>query len=125
MARLRASAALRFSGIAVTVDRWRGLRDHSQLSRAAAATTELARSSASAGLARGFAASRPFVPARRACVPDSLALASCLWRRGASADVFFGVRLDPFAAHCWVQAGSILLSDPLDIVSEFTPVFRL
>ena len=125
MVRLRASAALRVAGLEATIDRWRGLRDHSELSRAAATTAGRARGGASAGLAKGFAASRLFVPARRACVPDSLALASCLWHRGASADVYFGVRLDPFAAHCWVQAGPVLLSDPLDVVREFTPVFRL
>lgn len=125
VARLRASAALRVAGIAFTIDRWRRLRDRSHPFRVAAPTAKPARGASSAQLAKGFAEARLFVPARRACVPDSLALASCLWRRGAAADVFFGVRLDPFAAHCWVQAGSVLLSDPLDIVREFSPVFRL
>jgi hypothetical protein len=58
-------------------------------------------------------------------VPDSLALIACLWRRGLPADLYFGVRIAPFAAHCWVQSGDCLLSDPFDIVREFTPVFRL
>ncbi|MEJ2795999.1 lasso peptide biosynthesis B2 protein [Sphingopyxis sp. CCNWLW8] len=78
-----------------------------------------------AALAACFADQRRFFPAKRRCVPDSLALAAILWRRGCAAEVFFGVRLDPFAAHCWVQHGALLLSDPLDSVAEFTPVFQL
>ncbi len=124
-ARLRASAALRFAGIGLTIDRWRRRRDRTRANQTTGTDARLANGGSSAYLARGFAETRLFVPARRACVPDSLALASCLWRRGARADVFFGVRLDPFAAHCWVQDGPILLSDPLDIVREFCPVFRL
>jgi hypothetical protein len=78
-----------------------------------------------AALAASFADRRRFFPAKRRCVPDSLALAAILWRRACAAEVFFGVRLDPFAAHCWVQHGDLLLSDPLDSVAEFTPVFQL
>ena len=58
-------------------------------------------------------------------VADSLALAQALWCRGIAADVFFGVRLNPFAAHAWVQQDNLLLSDPLNIVADYRPVFRL
>lgn len=76
-------------------------------------------------LARGFARSRLFLPAARLCVPDSLALARSIWRRGIDADLYFGVRLEPFAAHCWLQHDDVLLSDPLNFVADYTPVFRL
>lgn len=118
--RLEASLSLRFRGLSPTIERWRRLR---------ARRSDSAGRSSQAGsvgeLARGYAKARLYVPARRRCVPDSLALMRCLWRRGHDAELFFGVRLAPFAAHCWVQKGDLLLSDPLDIVREFTPVFRL
>jgi hypothetical protein len=75
--------------------------------------------------ARAFALRRADVPIQRSCVPDSLALMRLLWRKGLDADLYFGVRLDPFAAHCWVQAEDYLLSDPLANVLSFSPVFRL
>lgn len=78
-----------------------------------------------AAIAASFADRHRFFPAKRRCVPDSLALAAILWGRGCAAEVYFGVRLDPFAAHCWVQQGDLLLSDPLDSIAEFTPVFEL
>lgn len=76
-------------------------------------------------IARGYDKARVLVPAKRLCVPDSLALAQALWRRRIAADVYFGVRLHPFAAHAWVQLDNLLLSDPLNIVADYTPVFRL
>lgn len=117
--RLEASLSLRFRGLSATIAHWRRLR-------ARAARSGLAGSPGDTGdLARGYAHARLYVPARRRCVPDSLGLMRSLWARGDDADLYFGVRLAPFAAHCWVQRGDLLLSDPLDIVREFTPVFRL
>lgn len=78
-----------------------------------------------AGLARGFSEARIAVPMPRLCIPDSLALAQCLWRRGISADLLFGVQLDPLLAHAWVQSGPLVLSDPLNIVADYSPVFKL
>jgi hypothetical protein len=34
----------------------------------------------------------------------------------------FGVRLDPFAAHCWLQTDRLLLTDAADALGVFTPV---
>lgn len=31
----------------------------------------------------------------------------------------FGVKLDPFSAHCWVQIGDLLLNDRADQVARF------
>ncbi len=76
-------------------------------------------------LAQAFADQRLLLPASQLCVPDSLALARSLWRRGIAADIYFGVRLAPFMAHAWVQHGDMLLSDKLNTVAEYTPVFRL
>lgn len=119
---LRASAGLhlRLLGLNGTLVRWRALaRRYEARPRLTAADADAIR------VAQGFADARVLLPARQLCVPDSLALARVLWRRGIDADVYFGARLAPFMAHAWVQRGDILLSDTLNTVGEYTPVFRL
>lgn len=117
LARLTAARWMQWAGLAATVARWRHVRSrrifpsHGQ--------------GAIADLAMRYQGGLRYYPAKRQCVPDSLALMRCLWKRGHDADLYFGVRLDPFAAHCWVQAGAFLLTDPVDSIAEFTPVFRL
>ena len=56
------------------------------------------------------------------CLPRSLALAHHAVKRGWPVDLVMGVQLRPFAAHCWVQAGSSLLNDRVDTVRPFTPI---
>lgn len=73
-------------------------------------------------LAKRFNAARPVIPLALNCLSDSLALAEFLLRRGASADLVFGVKLTPFAAHAWVQTSDTILNDHVDHVREFTPV---
>ncbi|MFC3784636.1 hypothetical protein GGR90_003005 [Sphingopyxis italica] len=120
----RARFSLRFSGLAKTVMRWRSLR--AQCTKGIGGREGLAEDAErAASVARGFAETRIAVPARRLCVPDSLALARCLWKRGIAADVYFGVQLDPLLAHSWVQSDSLVLSDPLNIAADYTPVFKL
>lgn len=53
------------------------------------------------------------------CLVRGLAMRAMLARRGLSADLVIGVML-PFAAHCWIQSGTTVLSDPLDRVANFT-----
>lgn len=119
--RTEAAVLLRFAGLQGTLERMRRHRRRS-LSRGLDRVDERAQA---ARLARGFAQSRLFMPAARLCVPDSMALARSIWRRGIDADIYFGVRLEPFAAHCWLQHDDLLLSDPLNFVADYTPVFRL
>jgi hypothetical protein len=73
-------------------------------------------------VARRFAAARKAVPVSRGCLPDSLALLEWLGRRRIPAMLVFGVKLDPFAAHCWVQRGDLLLTDRIEETERFTPV---
>jgi hypothetical protein len=56
------------------------------------------------------------------CLPRSIALAMCLARRGCRSHVVLGVKLAPFAAHCWVQAGDAVLNDELEEVLRYTPI---
>lgn len=69
-----------------------------------------------------FAAARRFVPIPRNCLTDSIALLLWLARRGQGAALVFGVKLNPFAAHCWVQSDQLLLNDRVEHVERFTPV---
>lgn len=120
--RLRTEAGLRLRlfGLKATLCSWRRLRSRHQRQWCEPRETDTA-----AHLAQAYAKRRVLLPARRLCVPDSLALARLLWRRGVAADVYFGVRLNPFMAHAWVQCGDLLLSDRLNTVAEYGPVFRL
>jgi hypothetical protein len=36
-----------------------------------------------------------------------------------------GVRMNPFSAHAWAQFGSIVLTDSLEQVREFTPILAV
>ncbi len=118
--RLGAGVSLRWRGLAATIARTRLIR-----ARYAPRLDGKASDDDAAFAARGYAAARTYVPAAQRCVPDSLALARALWRRGIGADLYFGVRLDPFSAHSWVQRGDLLLSDGLGRVTDHVPVFRL
>jgi len=69
-----------------------------------------------------FRRARALVPVRPTCLQDSLALRDWLAARDASAAIVFGVKLDPFAAHCWLQSGDTVLNDAPDKVREFTPI---
>lgn len=73
-------------------------------------------------LASRFARARRLVPLPGNCLTDSLALVRWLHEHGAGATLIFGVKLDPFAAHCWVQTGEILLNDHPERVERFCPV---
>ncbi len=78
------------------------------------------------GEALGYAAAfewvRPYFPAQRACLLDSLALIDAMAVQGCAADWIFGVRLQPFGAHCWVQHRGVVLNDELEHVALFVPI---
>lgn len=69
-----------------------------------------------------YLACRGLLPFAPNCLQDSLALAFYLNRRGASFELVFGVKLAPFAAHCWLQDGPLVLNDSLDSVADFQPI---
>lgn len=60
-----------------------------------------------------FLAARALVPIAPVCLQDSVALIDFLARRGFHPRLVFGVSLDPFSAHCWVQAADVVLNDAL------------
>lgn len=73
-------------------------------------------------LSQAFAVARRVTPIPPICLPDSLALLDVLARRSLAADLVFGVKLNPFAAHCWVQSGDVVLNDTMDAVRRHTAI---
>lgn len=69
-----------------------------------------------------FARSRRYVPIEPICLLDSLSLLRFLSRRGLPANIVFGVTPAPFAAHCWVQAGDMVLNEALSDANAHTPI---
>ncbi len=68
---------------------------------------------------------RLFYPRSYLCLFDSLALVHFLSRFRIYPDWVFGVNADPFEAHCWIQAGSVVLNDTVQRVSSFTPIMYI
>ena len=73
-------------------------------------------------LAMRFITARRLVPIKPNCLLDSIALLRWLGEAAADASLVFGVKLAPFAAHCWVQNDAALLNDLPDHVGRFEPV---
>lgn len=74
--------------------------------------------------ASAFEALRPWWPAQRVCLFDSIALNFFLRARGHAPDLVVGVRTGPFAAHCWVEADGVVVGDTLEQCVAFTPIAR-
>ena len=73
-------------------------------------------------LAVRFLAARRLVPVTPNCLLDSLALLRWLAASAEGHSLVFGVKLDPFGAHCWIQSETMLINDRPDSVARFAPV---
>ncbi|MGN6227487.1 MAG: lasso peptide biosynthesis B2 protein [Dyella sp.] len=71
-----------------------------------------------------FTQARRYVPIDPICLLDSLSMLRFLSRRALRAHIVFGVTAEPFAAHCWVQAGDIVLNETLSDAIAHTPIRR-
>jgi hypothetical protein len=70
-----------------------------------------------------FHALRPLLhTSRDRCLQDSLALVGFLASEGVAAHWVIGVKSAPFAAHAWVQSGSLVLNDLHDNVRHYKPI---
>lgn len=76
-------------------------------------------------LTAAFLRLRPLFPMDRRCLFESLALLEFLGRYGLRPHWVFGVRLDPWRAHCWVQHGRRLFNDEVDEVAQYTPIMAV
>jgi hypothetical protein len=64
-------------------------------------------------------------PTRDRCLVRSIAFLQMALKRHADAHLVFGVSIDPFAAHCWVQSGDYVLNDRYERVRAFTPILSI
>lgn len=55
------------------------------------------------------------------CLPNAVAMRKMLARRGIASELVIGVML-PFAAHCWLQSGDVVLSDSFGRIQNFHPL---
>jgi hypothetical protein len=77
-------------------------------------------------LVAAFLLLRPILyTAQNACLLDSLTLVRFLALYGVFPDWVFGVKTEPFHAHCWVQQGGHVFNDSPDFVGEFAPILVL
>ena len=73
-------------------------------------------------LVQRFHRARAYVPIASSCLWDSLALRQWLADRGVGCALVFATRLDPFAAHCWIEHDGVVLNDSPERIATFAPV---
>lgn len=73
-------------------------------------------------VAAAFAASRWLAPIAPRCLVDALALDRILLARRLPVSLIFGVHLNPFRAHCWLQTPETILTGTAAEARNFTPV---
>jgi len=111
---LRARLALRRTPVAILLARI-----------AAGCTGRLVSDPDDSGLRRiaaAFEALTKILRAEDECLPRAIAARWMCDRRNLAATLVLGVRLDPFSAHSWVQAGDAVIVGDLEQVRLFTPV---
>jgi hypothetical protein len=59
------------------------------------------------------------------CLPRALAAYALCKRIGVTPTLVFGVRLEPFAAHCWLQLGPDIIVGDLEQVRMFVPILAV
>lgn len=64
----------------------------------------------------------PWAPRQEACLYRSFMLLRFLGDFGREANWVFGVRTRPFEAHCWIQAGGVVLNDTADHARTYAPI---
>lgn len=69
-----------------------------------------------------FGRLRALFPRRYLCLYDSLALIEFLACYGIFPSWIFGVRLEPWAAHCWVQEAGYIFNEDIEEAAGYTPV---
>jgi hypothetical protein len=65
---------------------------------------------------------RSLFPRPYLCLYDSLALIDFLARYGVFPSWMFGIRLEPWGAHCWVQEAGIIFNEGVEEAAGYTPV---
>ncbi|UNU44519.1 lasso peptide biosynthesis B2 protein [Sphingopyxis sp. YF1] len=78
-----------------------------------------------AALASVYGEARRWVPVPPRCLVDALALYRLSLRNGFVPTLIFGVRSSPFAAHCWLQSHSAVLTGTAEEAHNYHPVLAI
>jgi hypothetical protein len=79
-----------------------------------------------ATLCQNFLRLRPFVySSRDKCLYDCLVLLEFLGYFKLFPTLVIGVTTFPFQAHCWLQCGSLVLTDYVEHVRVYTPILAV
>ncbi len=62
---------------------------------------------------------------RDKCLFETLALINFLLRYRIATTWVFGVQTGPFAAHCWVRHGDMVLNDTVHHIRDYTPIMTV
>lgn len=73
----------------------------------------------------GYWATRPWFPQKPICRVDAISMSLALARAGAAPRLVFGVRLDPFHAHCWVEVEDAIVNEAYEDVGQYTPIMAV
>lgn len=65
---------------------------------------------------------RAFVPRDYLCLYDSILLLEFLARNNCYPSWIFAVKLEPWAAHCWVQSGTVAFNQDSDDARAYLPI---
>jgi hypothetical protein len=76
-------------------------------------------------LAAAFRRSNLLIRKDGNCLPLTLAFVWLSRRRGHDPRLVIGVRVNPFAAHCWSQDGATVLNDSYDHIRTYQPILIL
>lgn len=68
---------------------------------------------------------RNLFPTKYLCLFDSLALIEFLARYRLYPTWVFGVRLEPWAAHCWIQQGRFAFNEGVEEAASYTPIMAI
>jgi len=113
-------ASLKCLSLASVVERHRAMRQRRRIPDRGAQPRSRAGDIFS--ISASFNRTRRIVPIDTVCLLDSLALHRVLVHRGQCPLLVIGVRLNPFAAHCWVQTDDIVLNDAVERATTYTPI---
>ena len=76
-------------------------------------------------VAAAFLSVRHLIPRERVCLFDSLAMLDFMFRHGVAPRLVFGVKMDPFAAHCWLQFDDLVLNDSVENVAVYSHIMTV
>jgi Transglutaminase-like superfamily len=68
---------------------------------------------------------KPLLPLRFSCLYDSLSLLEFLAKYACYPNWVFAVQLEPWAAHCWVQFGTVAFNEEPDLARTYLPVMKV